>query len=87
VSSRLLLAVPTVIVSLALTFAPVFAQDAGPTTGNAGADARGTTAAADNDRDRGPDLGWLGLLGIVGLAGLMRRDRHDRTHGDRAVNR
>jgi MYXO-CTERM domain-containing protein len=87
VSSRVLLAAPTVIVSLALTFAPIFAQDAGPTTGNAGADVRGTTSAADDDRDRSPDLGWLGLLGIVGLAGLMRRDRHDRTHGDRTASR
>lgn len=80
--TKLAIWVPTVIVSLALTFAPVVAQetevrdDAGRTT---------TTASDDDD---GPDLGWLGLIGLIGLGGLMRRDR-DRdvhTHRDRVTH-
>jgi MYXO-CTERM domain-containing protein len=77
--TKLAIWVPTVVVSLALTFAPVIAQetddrDVGPRT---------TTAATDNDDDDGPELGWLGLIGLIGLAGLMRRDRDVHTHRDR----
>jgi MYXO-CTERM domain-containing protein len=75
--TKLAICVPTVIVSLALTFAPVFAQD----TEYRDDGARTTAVAADEDD--GPDLGWLGLLGLVGLGGLMRRDRDVHTHKDR----
>jgi MYXO-CTERM domain-containing protein len=75
--------VPTVIVSVALTFAPVFAQD----TQDRDVAPRTTTAVSDDDD--GPEYGWLGLLGLVGLGGLLRRDR-DRdihTHTDRGTHR
>jgi MYXO-CTERM domain-containing protein len=83
-SSKLFI-IMTVLVSLILTFAPVFAQDARDTNATPG-----TAVAADDttgDDDRGPELGWLGLIGLVGLGGLMRRERanHDRT--DRAAHR
>jgi MYXO-CTERM domain-containing protein len=78
--TKLAIWVPTVTVSLALTFAPVFAQD----TQNSDDRARTTTAASDDDD--GPDLGWLGLIGLVGLGGLMRRDRDVHTHRDRTTH-
>ncbi len=80
-SVQKLFAIPTVIVSLALTFAPVFAQNPESTGTNAGGDNR--TAASDRDRNRGPELGWLGLIGLVGLGGLMRRDRDRDARSDR----
>ena len=80
--ARFIFTVAVIAVAVTLTFAPVFAQDAGP-----GAPANDTTTANANQDDDGPDLGWLGLLGLVGLGGLMRRDRHDHGHNDRAVNR
>jgi MYXO-CTERM domain-containing protein len=73
--------VPTVIVSVALTFAPVFAQD----TQDRDAALRTTTAVSDDDD--GPNYGWLGLLGLVGLGGLLRRDRDVHTHTDRGTHR
>jgi MYXO-CTERM domain-containing protein len=81
---QLLLTVPTVAISLVLTFAPVFAQDAA--TAPATSDDVGRTAVATDDDDS-PDLGWLGLLGLIGLGGLMRRDRNDHRHGDRPATR
>ena len=82
--TKLAIWVPTVIVSLAMTFAPVFAQDT-----ELRDDGARTTAAVE-DEDDGPDLGWLGLIGLVGLGGLMRRDRdvhtHRDTHRDRATH-
>jgi MYXO-CTERM domain-containing protein len=96
-----LLALSLIVVSLALTFAPVIAQDTGITggadTGATGGDTvnaapmdtRGTATTAADD-DNAPDLGWLGLIGLIGLAGLMRRgpdNRRDHVQHDRAVNR
>lgn len=82
--TKLAIWVPTVVVSLALTFAPVIAQD----TQDRDVGARTTTVETDDDD--GPDLGWLGLIGLLGLAGLMRRDRdvhtHRDTHRDRATH-
>jgi MYXO-CTERM domain-containing protein len=78
--TKLAIWVPTVIVSLALTFAPVIAQDTQDT------DVGARTTAAAPDDDDGPDLGWLGLLGLLGLAGLMRRDRDVHTHRDRTTH-
>jgi MYXO-CTERM domain-containing protein len=75
-SVQKLFAIPTVILSLALTFAPVFAQDAGNNRSNAANDNRATAVRAD-DHDRAPNLGWLGLIGLIGLGGLMRRDRYN----------
>ena len=82
-SGKLLFALPTIVVSLILTFAPVFGQDAGNMEGTADVDRIEARATEDD----GPDLGWLGLIGLVGLGGLMRRDRDDRRHADRNVNR
>jgi MYXO-CTERM domain-containing protein len=73
--TRLAIAVPTVIVSLVLTFAPVFAQE---TVDDRGDYRPAATAADDGDDD--PDYGWLGLLGLAGLGGLMRRDRDRDVH-------
>ena len=81
-SKKLLLVVPTVALSLILTFAPVFAQDTATATAEEGV----RTAIATDDDNR-PDFGWLGLLGLVGLGGLMHRDRNVHRHDDRAVNR
>ena len=77
-SVQKLFAVPTVIVSLALTFAPVLAQDAG----NSGSAADRATVG-NYDRDNGPQLGWLGLIGLVGLSGLMRRNQDNDTNRGR----
>jgi MYXO-CTERM domain-containing protein len=86
VSGKLIFAAATVIVSLALTFAPVFAQDTvRPGAADRVGDSR--TVATATDDDNGPDFGWLGLLGLVGLAGLIRRDHNDHRHGDRNVTR
>jgi MYXO-CTERM domain-containing protein len=82
------LTVPIVVVSLVLTFAPVFSQDTGNTAPGM-TDDNATTTRIDTDDD-GPNFGWLGLLGLVGLGGLMRRDkndRHDHSAHDRNVNR
>jgi hypothetical protein len=81
-ATRLLFTVPTVLLSLILTFAPVFAQDATTATAD---DAR-TARSVTDDHNR-PDLGWLGLIGLVGLGGLMRRDRDGRRHAERPVHR
>jgi MYXO-CTERM domain-containing protein len=79
--NKLAICVPTVVVSLALTFAPVFAQDTQETYDGP------RTAAAEADEDDGSDLGWLGLLGLVGLAGLIRRDRVRHTVDDKHSHR
>lgn len=81
-SRRLMIVVPTVALSLILTFAPVFGQDAGSRQGTTDADRSGVRAADDNR----PDWGWLGLVGLIGLGGLTRRDRGDR-HTDRHANK
>ncbi|HJQ81369.1 MAG TPA: WGxxGxxG family protein [Lacipirellulaceae bacterium] len=82
--TKLAIWVPTVVVSLALTFAPVIAQD------TQDRDVAARTTAVETEDDDGPDLGWLGLIGLLGLAGLMRRDRdvhtHRDTHRDRATH-
>jgi MYXO-CTERM domain-containing protein len=78
---KLAIWLPTVVVALVLSFAPVFAQD----TRDTDAGVQPTMSASDDDD--GPDLGWLGLIGLLGLAGLMRRERADRTHADRATHR
>jgi MYXO-CTERM domain-containing protein len=82
--TKLAIWVPTVIVSLALTFAPVLAQETEYRDDGARTTTDATTAASDDDD--GPDLGWLGLIGLAGLAGLMRRDRDVHTHRDRATH-
>ncbi len=79
--TKLAICVPTVVVSLALTFAPVFAQDTQETYDGP------RTTAVESDDDDGPDLGWLGLLGLAGLGGLMRRDRGRPTVDDRHSHR
>jgi hypothetical protein len=82
VSYQKIIAIPTIVLSAALTFAPLFAQEAGTGGGQAG-----NTGAARANNDRHPDYGWLGLVGLVGLAGLVRRDKVHRTNADRPVNR
>jgi MYXO-CTERM domain-containing protein len=84
--TKLAFAVPTVIVSLVLTFAPVLAQESRDLNRD-----NDVTANESDDRDD-PNLGWLGLIGLVGLGGLLRRDRVDRNrverdHADRSTHR
>jgi MYXO-CTERM domain-containing protein len=83
VSFQKIIAIPTIVLSAALTFAPLFAQEAGTGGGQSGN--TGTTSRANDDRH--PDYGWLGLVGLVGLAGLVRRDKDQRTTADRSINR
>src|SRR3954470_10728098 len=83
VSFQKIIAIPTIVLSAALTFAPLFAQEAGTGGGQSGN--TGTTTRANDDRH--PDYGWLGLVGLVGLAGLVRRDKDHRTNADRSINR
>ena len=80
--TKLVIAVPTVVLSIVLTFAPLFAQE--PRTDPVVND---RTTVADRDETTGPDFGWLGLLGLVGLGGLVRRDRHDQHRTDRPAHK
>ena len=80
--TKLAIAVPTVVVAIVLTFAPVFAQE--PRTDPAVND---RTTVADRDETNRPEFGWLGILNLVGLGGLLRRDRHDQHRTDRAAHK
>lgn len=73
--TKLAICVPTVVVSLALTFAPVFAQDTQETYDGA------PTTAVESDDDDGPDLGWLGLR--LGRSWRLDATRPWQTHGRR----
>ena len=85
-SKKLMLVVPTGIVAVLLSVAPMIAQEMQDTdAATPGNDSR-RDHRVDTDED-GLDLGWLGLLGLVGLAGLMRRDRHDHTISDKTTHR
>lgn len=80
--TKLAIAVPTVVVAIVLTFAPVFAQE--PRTDPV---VNERTTVVDRDETNQPEFGWLGLLGLVGLGGLLKRDRHDQHRTDRPAHR
>ena len=81
---KLTLIVPTGMLAILLSVAPVFAQD------TQDRDLRDTPTVSQTDADDdGFDMGWLGLLGLLGLTGLIRRN-HDHDHhvtADRNVHR
>jgi hypothetical protein len=46
-----------------------------PATAQVGGDTgMARTTAPVEEREDGPDLGWIGLLGLAGLLGLRRKD-------------
>ena len=58
------------------------------TAGTSGGTSNGyPSTVAEENRDRGPDPGWIGLLGLLGLMGLKRRPvqygREDEVRGGR----
>ncbi len=78
--------VSTVVVAVALTFAPVVAQE----MRDSGGDTRTTTSVADDREDLSIRLSYSGLLGLVGLVGLMRKPNqvdHDRADDRRTGRR
>jgi hypothetical protein len=74
------------IIGLAATGMPSFAQTS-PGTGTTGTDTTTTTTPVQTNRtDDNFDWGWLGLLGLIGLAGLNGRKHFDNTVAYRDPN-
>ena len=81
-----LVVVPSIVLSALLTFAPIFAQEAGTGGGQAG-NTGAPAQSPDTARGSRGDLGLLGLIGLLGLGGLMRRGRESLSSSDRPSNR
>ncbi len=76
------------VIGLAATGVPAFAQASPGTTGTGatGTDTTTTTPVQTERRDDNFNWGWLGLLGLIGLAGLNGRKTHDDAVGYRDPN-
>lgn len=53
-----------------------FAQDDNDRGGNR----TSTTVVREDDREEGPNYGWLGLLGLAGLSGLLKKPERQVVH-------